>query len=280
MSKQRLGKGLRALIPQAEEAVGRGDVQEIALSLVEPNPFQPRRDFDEERLKELADSISKFGLLEPVILRSRGARYELVVGERRVRAAQLAGLTHIPAILRAFDDLEMMQVALIENLQREDLNPIEEAEGYQRLIEEFGLTQEEVAASVGKRRSSVANLVRLLKLGELEQAMVREGSLSAGHAKVLLAVKGESERLQLAKRVKKEGMSVRQLERLLQKKAGDVPRGTSRRLNPELVALEEELQKHIGTRVKISYRQGKGRISLEYYSDRELERLLELIRSL
>lgn len=278
MSTQRLGKGLRALIPQAEEAAARGDVQEIRVSLIEPNPFQPRQDFDEGKLQELAESISQFGLLEPVIVRSKGGRYELVVGERRVRAARLAGLTHIPAILRAFDNLEMMQVALIENLQREDLNPIEEAEGFQRLMTEFGLTQEQVADSVGKKRSSVANAVRLLKLSQGEQALVREGALSAGHAKVLLGVKEGRERQKVIEKVLKEGLSVRQLEELLKKESADVPRRTFSR-NPELVALEEELQKQLGTKVRIAYKGGRGRIAVEFYSDEELERLLDLMRN-
>ena len=188
MSTQRLGKGLRALIPQAEELAARGEVQHISVDLVDPNPFQPRRHFDEEKLEQLADSIKEYGLLEPVIMRSKGERYELVVGERRWRACQLAGLTHIAAFIRSFDDQEMMQVALIENLQRENLNPIEEAEGYKRLIDEFGLTQAEVAESVGKKRSSVANSLRLLNLDNQVRQMVEDGSLSMGHAKVLLGV--------------------------------------------------------------------------------------------
>ncbi|HHY09572.1 MAG TPA: ParB/RepB/Spo0J family partition protein [Firmicutes bacterium] len=278
MSTQRLGKGLRALIPQAEEAAARGDIQEVPLALIEPNPFQPRRDFDEEKLEELAESIVQFGLLEPVILRSQGKVYELVAGERRVRAAQLAGLTHVPAILRSFEDREMMQVALVENLQRQDLNAMEEAEGYQRLMTEFSLTQEEVAKSVGKKRSTVANAVRLLQLGKTEQQLVREGYLSAGHAKVLLAVKEEKARADLAKRVVEEGLSVRQLEAVLQRQEPAVPRKAARPKNVELVALEEELQRRLGTKVTISYREGRGKIAVEYYSDEELERLLAFLR--
>ena len=172
MSSQRLGRGLRALIPEVEEPEAAGDVQEISLDLIEPNPFQPREYFDPEKLEELAQSIKEFGLLEPVIVRKSGAGFQLAAGERRVRAARLAGLDKVPALLREFDDLEMMRVALVENLQRENLNPVEEAEGYQRLIDEFGYTQAQVAQAVGRKRPSIANSLRLLNLGEVEKEMV------------------------------------------------------------------------------------------------------------
>ena len=164
MTKQRLGRGLRALIPEGDQAVVRPAAQEIDVNEISPNPFQPRRTFDEEKLAQLADSIKQHGLLEPVIVRRKAGRYELVVGERRWRASQLAGLAALPAIVRDYSDRDMMQLALIENLQREDLNPVEEAEGFQRLIEEFGLTQAEVAEVAGRSRSSVANSLRLLGL--------------------------------------------------------------------------------------------------------------------
>lgn len=278
MSTQRLGKGLRALIPQAEELAARGEVQQIPIDLVEPNPFQPRRHFDEERLEQLAESIKEYGLLEPIIVRSKGQKYELVAGERRWRAAKLAGLTHIASFIRAFDDQEMMQVALIENLQRENLNPIEEALGYRRLMDEFGLTQEEVAESVGKKRSSVANSIRLLNLDSQVRKLVEDGSLSMGHAKVLLGVENTGLRQRLAERVVREDLSVRQLEQLV-RAPSRVPRRTPKRQNPELVALEEELQRVFGTKVSIGYKKGKGKIEIEYYSDEEFERILDLIRS-
>lgn len=279
MSTQRLGKGLRALIPEVEQQTATGDVHDISLDLIQPNPFQPREHFDPEKLQELAQSITEFGLLEPVILRKKGGVYQLVAGERRVRASRLAGLTHVPAILRSFEDLEMMQVALIENLQRENLNPIEEAQGYQRLIEEFGFTQNQVAESVGKKRSSVANALRLLNLGESEKKLLQVGSLSTGHAKVLLSITNDKRRQLLANRVVNEELSVRQLEELL-KKRKNVPRGTLKMKSPELIDLEEDLQRRFGTKVSVSYKQGSGKISIEYYSDEELERLLEIIREL
>lgn len=279
MSTQRLGKGLRALIPEVETSEEQGEIQQIAIKLIQPNPYQPRQQFDQERLEELAQSIKDFGLLEPVILRPQGEGYQIVAGERRVRASELAGLIKVPAILRDYGDLEMMQVALIENLQRENLNPIEEAEGYQRLMKEFGFTQSQVAESVGKKRSSVANTLRLLNLGQEERSLVEQGSLSLGHAKVLLGVNNQRRRTQLAKRVVKEDLSVRELEGLV-KKPKNVPRGTFKVKSPELVELEENLQRQLGTKVSVSYKQGAGKISIEYYSDEELERLLELFRAL
>ncbi|HBG02245.1 MAG TPA: chromosome partitioning protein ParB [Firmicutes bacterium] len=278
MSTQRLGRGLRALIPEVEESVTSGEVLEVALDAIEPNPFQPRQSFDPEKLQELAASIEELGLLEPVLLREHGEKYQLVAGERRVRAARLAGLQSVPALLRDFGDVEMMKVALIENLQRENLNPIEEAEGYQRLVDQFGFTQTEIAQAVGRKRPSVANALRLLNLGEEERQMVREGLLSAGHAKVLLGVSPERRRMQWARRTVKEELSVRQLENLL-KKPRDVPRGTVRTKSAELMDLEDDLQRRLGTKVTVSYKKGVGKIAIEYYSDEELERLLELFQT-
>jgi len=284
MSTQRLGKGLRALIPEVEsqtvskESVAKeGDVHGISLELIEANPFQPRQYFNEEKLEELAKSITDFGLLEPVILRPKGEAYQIVAGERRVRAARIAGLTTIPALLRDYDDLEMMQVALIENLQREDLNPIEEAEGYERLIKEFSFTQNEVADAVGKKRSSVANSLRLLNLGSKERELLQEGALSMGHAKVLLSVKNEQVRTKLALRVVEEGLSVRQLEQIV-KRPKNVPRRTLTMRSPELISLEEDLQRVFGTKVGVTYKRGAGKISIDYYSDEDLERILEIIK--
>jgi len=264
------------LIPEPEPERPRAEVQYIEVGLIEPNPYQPRQQFDQEKLEELAQSIAELGLLEPVLVRRTGETYQLVAGERRVRAARMAGLTEVPALVREFGDLEMMQVALIENLQREDLNPIEEAEGYQRLIDEFGFTQSEAAEAVGKKRSSIANALRLLNLDEEEKELVRRGLLSVGHAKVLLGVANKKKRAELAKKVVAEDLSVRQLEELV-RRPQRVPRGTTRLKSPELVQLEEDLQRRFGTKVTVSYRKGAGKISIEYYSDEELERLLDLI---
>ncbi|NMB19303.1 MAG: ParB/RepB/Spo0J family partition protein [Firmicutes bacterium] len=277
MSTQRLGRGLRALIPEVEEVESQSGVEEVRLDQIEPNPFQPRQHFDQEKLEELAHSIREFGLLEPILVRPRGEGYELIAGERRVRAAELAGLSQVPALVRDFDDVDMMKVALVENLQRENLNPIEEAEGYQRLIDEFGFTQNQVATAVGKKRPSIANALRLLNLGVSEREMVQDGSLSMGHAKVLLGVSDPKKRSHLAKRVVNEDLSVRQLEEIV-RKPKHVPRGTLKIKSPELVDLEENLQRILGTKVSMTYKKGAGRISIEYYSDEELERLLEMLR--
>lgn len=258
--------------------MGRPVSQEIGVGEIVPNPFQPRRAFDDEKLEQLAESIKRHGLLEPIVVRPRDGGYELVVGERRWRATQLAGLDTIAAIVRDYDDREMMQLALIENLQRENLNPIEEAEGFKRLMEEFGLTQAEVAEVVGRGRPSVANALRLLGLDSQVRGMVERGELSVGHAKVLLGVENAGLRQRLAARVVREDLSVRQLEQLV-KVRPRVPRGTQRKVDPELARIQEELQRCLGTKVTIGYKAGKGKIEIEYYSDEELERIIEFLRS-
>lgn len=275
MSRQALGKGLRSLIPQTE-LVNRNQVTMIEIDKIMPNPFQPRKQFDNEALNQLADSIKEHGVLEPIIVRRTDQGYQIVVGERRWRACSLAEIETIPAMIKELSDREMTELALIENLQREDLNPIEEARGYQMLIEEFDLTQEEVAESVGKKRSSVANTLRLLSLDDSIRQLVMEGKVSRGHAKVLLGVEHKQLRKSLAIRVVQDDLSVRQLERLVQK-----PQQKSVKKNnndPELQILQEELQRVLGTKVRLDYNRGKGKIEIEYYSDEELERILDLMR--
>lgn len=216
--RKALGRGLAAIIPQAAEAdSGQTAVHEIAVTRISPNPDQPRREYAREQLAELAASLREHGVLEPVIVRPKGTGYELVVGERRWRAAQLAGLKAIPALVRDLEDRQVLEMALVENLQREDLNPMEEAEAFRRLGEEFGLTQEQIAARVGKQRSTVANRMRLLELEESLQQGVRQGKLSAGHARAMLAVPSSEERLELAERIMAEGLSVRAVEQLARK---------------------------------------------------------------
>ena len=277
MSRQALGKGLRSLIPETEITY-RSQVAQIELDKIAANPFQPRKQFDQEKLEQLAASIRQHGVLEPIVVRRVGDGYQIVVGERRWRACSLAGEAKIPAIVKDFTDRQMTEMALIENLQREDLNAIEEAEGYQILVNEFSLTQEEIAESVGKKRSSVANALRLLNLDEHLKQLVAEGQLSRGHAKVLLAVDNVKDRRVYAMRVIKDGLSVRQLEKMI--KAGlRKTRTKDKRTNPEVRMLEEELQRVLGTRVRLAYRDGRGKIGIEYYSDEELERILELMRS-
>ena len=278
MSRQALGRGLRSLIPQMDEISGdKQGVSHIQLNLITANPFQPRKEFDEEKLQQLADSIKQHGVLEPIIVRRYNGGYQIVAGERRWRACSLAGLESIPAIVKDLTDKEMTEIALIENLQREDLNAIEEAEGYRLLLEEFNLTQEEVAEAIGKKRSSITNALRLLNLDQQVKSLVSSGQLSKGHAKVLLSIEDVAERQHLAKRVIKEEISVRQLEKIIKGKSKK-PKPTKREQNPEVKVLQEELQRVLGTKVRLDYHQGKGKIEIEYYSDEELERILDFMR--
>lgn len=279
-TRRALGRGLRALIPESEAS--RDNVRPIPLDQVDRNPDQPRRYFDEEQLNELTESIRIHGVLEPIIVRPVEGRYEVVVGERRWRAAQLAGLTTIPAVVRPLSDREAMEIALVENLQREDLNPIEEAEAYKRLMAEFGMTQEEVAERVGKKRSTIANRLRLLELDEELVVEVETGRLSAGHAKALLGVASRARRLELARRAIEEDWSVRALEEAVRKeqeRSGGT-RKTARReevRDPHLQDVEERLKRSLGTKVRVVQRGSRGRIEIEYYNEEDRERLLELL---
>ncbi|MGI6566110.1 MAG: ParB/RepB/Spo0J family partition protein [Limnochordia bacterium] len=279
MSRQALGRGLKALIPQAEAERGE-EIKHIPVEAVEPNPYQPRRHFDEEGLAELAASIKEKGVLQPITVREKNGTFELVAGERRWRAAQIAGLSEIPAVVRELADREVMEIALIENLQREDLNPIEEAEAYAVLMEEFSLTQEEVAQAVGKGRPTVANRLRLLRLPDVVKGWIAEGRLSAGHAKILVVMDGQLAE-ELARRCVEEGWSVRQLEEYLETDQGK--RRKARRFrasgasSPVIREVEERLQQVLATKVRIKDRDGKGRIEVEYYSTEELNRILDVI---
>lgn len=283
--RKALGRGLAAIIP-----VGEPDVPEqgsesgprtIAIKQIVPNPTQPRRHFDETQLAELASSLREHGVLEPVIVRPQNDKFELVVGERRWRAAQLAGLSSMPAIVRSLDDRQVMELALVENLQREDLNPMEEAEAFQRLADEFRLTQEQIAERVGKQRSTVANRLRLLELEPELQRQVRDGKISAGHAKALLAVTDGEKRQALANRCIAENLSVRQIEEAArqtnqpEKPKKSRKRGTgSQEALPELV---DELQQALGTKVRIVRNGQGGRIEIEFYDEEDITRIYELI---
>ncbi|MBI5167474.1 MAG: ParB/RepB/Spo0J family partition protein [candidate division NC10 bacterium] len=278
MTRKALGKGLGALIPEAEEGQVQGIV-EIPLEEIRPNRYQPRKRFQEEKLGELATSIKAHGVLAPVILRRAGSGYELIAGERRWRAATMAGLKAVPALVKEASGPAMLELALVENLQREDLNPLEEAEVYRKLTEEFSLTQEEIAHRVGRDRASVANTLRLLRLPEEIKGDVAAGTLSPGHARALLSLEGVSQQIKARERILSQGLSVRAAEdlvRRLKKAKGTtirpIPRG-----NPQLRALAEELSRALGTRVRILRRGKKGKLEIEFYSDAELERIYELI---
>ncbi len=278
-----LGKGLNAIIGETmlEEERHESWGMEIPLERLSANPFQPRAEFDAEKLEELAESIRLHGVLQPVVVRRLGDDYQIIAGERRWRAAQMAGLKAIPAVVRELDDAGMIQVALIENLQREDLNPIEEAAAYRKLMDEFDTTQEQLSATLGKSRSAIANAVRLLNLPDEVQEHVAQGRLSGGHARCLLAVSGTDLQLRLADEVIEKGLSVRQTEELVKKLARNVSRETMESIprtpDPDVVAVMRRLGERLGTKVKITGSSGKGKLEIEYYSEDDLERIFEII---
>ncbi len=303
MAKPALGRGLGALlgdspiakppvpapplttVPGAAPAIDpRERVQRVALDRIRPCPFQPRKDFSPEALRELADSIKEQGIVQPLIVRERDGHLELIAGERRWRAAQLLGLAEVPVILRQADDRAVLELALIENLQRENLNPIEEAQGYAQLVEQFQLKQEEVAAKVGKSRAVVANALRLLKLPATIQASIRDGRLSVGHAKVILGLASEKHQLLAAGRILKEGLNVRQTEALVARLQARET-GTGAKSSPlipptrdtHVASLENQLRERLGTKVHLRYAQGKGALEIAFFSDAELERILQIL---
>lgn len=279
--RKALGRGLGALIPEpapsapAPVPVGPG-LLEIDLDLLRPNPLQPRKSFDPEDLADLARSITEQGVITPIVVREREGGYEIIAGERRWRASQLAGLHRIPAVVRNVHRAQALEVALVENIQRSQLNPIEEAHAFQLLVDEFQLKQEDVARRVGKDRTTVTNTLRLLKLAPELQQLVVDGVLTAGHARALLAVTDERHRAQLATRVAREGLNVRALERLARRppRAPQPPPATSAD-DVFLRSARERLQKALGTKVKIERSTRGGHIRIEYYSDEELTRLFD-----
>lgn len=272
-----LGRGLAALIPQAGNAPVGAGVLQLPIERVQPERGQPRRRFDQARLEELAASIRERGVLQPILVRRAGTDYRIIAGERRWRAAQKAGLHQVPALVKEMGDQAAFEVALIENLQREDLDPLEEAEAYRRLCEEHGLTQEEAADRVGKDRSTVANAMRLLKLPEEVRAAVGEGRLEMGHARALLAIKDEARLLRIARLAVERALSVREVERLAREEKGGDRERPGREEGSAVRREEEALTRALGTRVRIHARQGKGRIEVAFSSHEEYARLSELL---
>lgn len=257
----------------------------VKLSMIEPNREQPRKAFHEEQLQELADSIKQYGVLQPLLVQKRENYYELIAGERRWRAAKLAGLKEVPVVIREYNKQESMEIALIENVQRADLNPIEEAQAYQRLMQEFGLRQEDIAQRVSKNRATITNSMRLLKLAEEVQQMLSEDRITSGHARSLLAIEDPQTQIQLAEKIEKDKMSVRDVERMV-KLISKKPRVKTAGQQDEALELifkelEERMKSAMGTKVSISRKdRNKGRIEIEYYSESELERIVELIESI
>jgi ParB family transcriptional regulator, chromosome partitioning protein len=303
MAKPALGRGLGALLggssPAGKTAATtppatglaepaliadtRERVERVPLDRIRPCSFQPRKHFSPEALRELADSIKEQGIVQPLIVRERGGFFELIAGERRWRASQLLGLAEVPVIVRQADDRAVLELALIENLQRENLNPIEEAHGYAQLIGQFALKQEEVATKVGKSRAVVANALRLLKLIPAIQDAIRDGLLSVGHAKVILGLESEKQQKLAAERIQKDGLNVRQTEALVARlQAGGTASktpgvGKSLAHDANLVDLENRLRERFGTKVRLKYQQGKGSLDIAFFSDDDLERILQIV---
>jgi len=277
MGKKALGKGLDALISGGYESEDAGEyIRLISVEEIVSNRFQPRKSFESEKIRELAQSIKENGMIQPIVVRKNGAQYEVIVGERRVRAAKEAELSVIPALVKEYSDDRLLELALIENIQREDLNPVEEARAYKMIMEKERVTQEELANRIGKSRSYIANMVRILELPESVLENVSRGTISVGQAKVLLSVDEETQKILLARRIIKDGITVRELENITRKR--NVPRGTpTKARDPHVEDLEEKLRERLGTKVKIDYRKGKGVIKIEFYSDDELERILEIV---
>ncbi|AHN23881.1 ParB/RepB/Spo0J family partition protein [Lysinibacillus sphaericus] len=273
-----LGKGIGALFP-GESLEQSEKVEELQLKLIVANPFQPRKIFDEETLQELADSIQEHGILQPIAVRKKGQKYEIVAGERRYRAAQLAGLELLPAIVKELTDSQMMELAILENLQREDLTVIEEAEAYQSLMENLHLTQEELSKRLGKSRPHIANHVRLLALPEEIRALMNEGILSMGQGRALLGLKNKRRIPEVARKIIKQGLNVRQVEILVQSLNEEVSRETSQPKKKDIfvVAKESQLRDYFGTNVQIKKTNNKGKIEIEFYSEDDLERILEIL---
>jgi len=290
MAKTGLGRGLGALLgeqsvaisPEPTPTVADDSVRRIPLGQIQPCPVQPRREFDRLALEELAQSIEANGIVQPLIARPVADHFELIAGERRWRAADIAGLSDVPVVVREATDAEVLEMALVENLQREDLNPIEEAQGFQNLIDIHNYTQEQAATRVGRSRTAVANALRLLKLDENVQAYVRQGRLSMGHAKVILGLEDTTQQKLAAERILKDGLSVRATEDLtsqLQRGSKSPATKTNGKATTDVhvASLQNKLTEQLGTKVSLSYRKGKGAVKIQFYSDDDLERILELL---
>lgn len=272
-----LGKGLNALFP--DESLTKAEkVDSIRLKSIKVNPYQPRKIFDENAIEELSESIKEHGVLQPIIVRKVNTSYEIVVGERRFRAAKLAGLLEIPAVVRQLTDEQSMEMAILENLQREDLTPIEEAEAYQKLMDNLSLTQEQLAFRLGKSRPHIANHLRLLSLPDGVRKLIMDGKLSMGHGRTLLGLRKKEQIILTAEKTINEGLNVRQLERLVHKMNEDVPRETkTEKKNLFLEEQETNLREYFGTNVSIKKTKNKGKIEIEFFTEEDLERILDLL---
>ncbi|MBD5499470.1 MAG: ParB/RepB/Spo0J family partition protein [Lachnospiraceae bacterium] len=293
MAARGLGKGLDSLIPnavgeaKAKKEVSKAKAEEritpdtmVKITMVEPNRKQPRKNFDEDALLELSDSIKQFGVIQPIVVQDRKDHYEIIAGERRWRAAKMAGIKEVPVIIKNYTEQEIVEISLIENIQREDLNPIEEAQAYKRLLTEFNLKQDEVAERVSKSRTAVTNSMRLLKLSEEVQQMVINDMLSTGHARALLAVENPEEQYTLAQKVFDEKLSVRDVEKLVKNihKPAKTKKPDNKALSLIYQDIEEKLKQALSTKVSVvAKEEGAGKIEVEFYNHEDLERLMEII---
>jgi ParB family chromosome partitioning protein len=295
IKRRALGRGLSALISAGATGAPTAPERQVPIAEVHPNPRQPRRFFDEDRIAELAESIRRQGVLQPLVVRKADRGYELIIGERRFRAAQLAGLERIPVVIKEASDVESLEMALVENIQRAELTPIEEALAYRQLLEEFHLTQEDIATRVGKSRPAITNLLRVLNLpAEIREAVDR-GTISVGHARTLLALETPDKQVEVARRVIRQGLSVRETETVVARSLEDSPSPVGMtselsdtrpkedeiapaRLELYFSALEEELIRELGTKVRVHPRKKGGRIEIEYYSNEELEKIVRRLK--
>lgn len=281
MAKSKLGRGLGSLFDDSVPIPPEDDnVTSVKITLIDPNKSQPRRSFDKDKLAALADSVKEHGVIQPIIVVKKGERYKIVAGERRWRAAKKAGLKEIPAVIRQYSDKEIAQIALIENLQRENLNPIEEALGYQTLIDKYDMTQEAVSSTLGKSRSSIANSIRLLSLEDDIQSRLISGEISSGHARALLSIENPDIRKAVLESITEKGLNVRQTEAF----AKQLSSGRTRKPKPvnddikaALETVENDLGTYLGTRVRLIHNAKRGKIEIEYFGNEDLERILELI---
>lgn len=274
-----LGKGLNAFFPLDEEKT-ENEIQLIEISKLKANPYQPRKLFQERALEELASSIKEHGIIHPIIVRKKGKKFEIIAGERRYRAAEIAGLTEVPAIIKDMTEQQMMEIAILENLQREDLTPIEEAEAYNNLIEKLGFTQEKLAERLGKSRPHIANHIRLLNLPDEVRQLINEGELSMGHGRTLLGLKNKRYIPELARKTISLGLNVRQLEKYIQDLNENISRETKNEQKKDIFvqATESQLRDYFGTNVQIKKNKDKGKIEIEFYSSEDLERILDILK--
>lgn len=280
MIKKGLGKGLEALITSNETENLNGDILELRINDIEPNFEQPRKNFNDEKLQSLAESIKQYGVVQPLVVKKENGSYKIIAGERRWRAARIAGLETVPVIIKDVAAKQTMEIALIENLQREDLNPIEEAMAYEKLIKEFNMTQEEIASVVGKSRPAVANSLRLLNLDDKIREMIASGKISSGHARALLSLENVELQIKMAEEIVRKDLNVRDAEKLAKLYLSRKTAVKRSQKNEELIEVEEKLKDFFGTKVKLITNKNRGKIMIEYYSNEELERILELVDSL